>query len=52
MKLVEDLSSEDEASAITIDPVNVAAPAVRSTIRASKPIQRGIVIKEPKPQEQ
>ena len=52
VKPIEDLSFEDEAFAIAIDPVNAAAPAARPATRASRPVQRGIVIREPEPQEQ
>ena len=52
LKLIEDLSSEDEASTIAVDLVNAAALATRLAARASRPAQRGILIKEPVLQEQ
>ena len=50
MKLAEDLSSNDQESAIIANPVNAAAPATRSATRTFGPAQRGIVIREPEPQ--
>ena len=55
MKIAEETSSSsnaiDETSTIAAEPMN-AAVAAKPTTRSSRPIQSGIVIREPIPQEQ
>ena len=47
-------NAEDETSAIVVEPMSVVAPTQQPTIKTARPAQRerGIVIKEPIPQEQ
>ena len=56
MKLTEESSSssrgKDEVSAIGVEPINLAEPAAWPATQAIRSVQRGIVIKEPVPQEQ
>ena len=52
MKLAKKFSTEDEESAITAGPMNVATSTAKLTSRPSKPVQKGIVIRESQPQEQ
>ena len=47
MKLPKEYFSEDGESAIVAEPMNNVAPAAKPTTKVSKPIERGIVIREP-----
>ena len=53
LKLVEESyslsSAEDETSAIAIEPMTATAPTAKLASRVSRPIQRGMVIREPIP---
>ena len=54
LKLAEKSSSsskaKDEASAIVAESMNATTPTAKPVTRTSKPIQKGIVIREPEPQ--
>ena len=55
MRLAEEFSSssrtEDEVSAIGVEPINLAEPATQLASKAARPAQRGIMIRELVPQE-